>query len=966
MARKILARALIAFAGALLLSSAAYGQSAITGVVKDTTGAAMPGVTVEASSDVLIEKVRSVVTNESGMYQIVDLRPGTYVITYTLPGFTTLRRDGIVLPTSFTANINVELKVGELAETITVTGESPIVDVSTAVHTSVLDRETIDALPSGRTIQGMAQLIVGVNLSLPDTGGARAMAQTFMTTHGMSLANNTVLVDGLQVNGLQLDGGVQSYFNDAMNQEVSYQTAGIGADTSAGGVRLNMIPKEGGNRLSGSFTSAYRPGAWQSNNLTDRHKKAGLRSGNSTDRIIDYTASIGGPIKRDKMWFFGTARYISVNNFIPDTFFDDGSKGLDDQFIKSALLRLTYQASPRNKFSAYVDEVDKYRGHDMQSRYDPETAATVWRSPAYHTLGVKWTSTVSSKLLLEAGFSNNTENYTNEYREGIEKPRGTAEWFKNVARDENDLGGVKDAALFQTTQSPVSYTWNTAASYVTGSHNLKAGVQMRWGQFDHTVDANGDLVQQYRSASTGIPFTVPDTVLIRNTPLVYAERLNKDLGVYIQDSWRLSRLTINGGLRYELLQAQVLARKSPAGRFVPERNFAEIQNVPNWKDLAPRFAAVYDVFGSGKTALKYSLNRYNQSRTTGIAQNYNPALPASATLTWRDTNNDDIAQGERGCVYLTPGCEINFGTLSSNFGIAALNTYGEYPRTWNLESGVELQHQLLSGLSVTGSWFHGSFHNLQTTINRSLSADRDYTPITVYNPLTGNAITAYSQIANLTAPTSNLDTFDPEREQIYDSYNLEFRARLGRGAQLFGGTSIERELQVNCTAPDNANTRIFCNDKENGIPFKKNLKLSGTIPVGWGITVSGVLQSNESPNSTRTMVLTRTTRYPANCPSPCPAGQLIAPTLGQSSLTVAVEPARATFVERITQLDFKVSRTFKFGRATVLPTFEVFNVNNADTVITYVSTNTLAGAGYLRPNSILQGRLFGVGVQTRW
>ena len=160
------------------------------------------------------------------------------------------------------------MKVGALEETITVTGASPVVDVQTAVHTQVLNREAIDAIPTGRTIQGMGQLIVGVILSLPDTGGARAMQQTYMSTHGMTSANNTVMVDGMIVNGLQGDGAVQSYFNDAMNQEVSYQTSGIGAETSAGGVRLNMIPREGGNRFSGDFKTAYRPGEWQGDNLT--------------------------------------------------------------------------------------------------------------------------------------------------------------------------------------------------------------------------------------------------------------------------------------------------------------------------------------------------------------------------------------------------------------------------------------------------------------------------------------------------------------------------------------------------------------------------------------------------------------------------------------------------------------------------------------------------------------------------
>ena len=343
----------------LLAPAGAYAQSAITGVVKDTSGAVLPGVSVEASSDVLIERFRTVTTDGAGQYRIVDLRPGVYVVTFTLQGFQTLRRDRVDLPSDFTASINADLRVGALEESVTVTAESPIVDVTTAVHTQVLNRDTIDSIPTGRTIQGMGQLIVGISLNLPDTGGARAMQQTYMSTHGMTTSNTTVLVDGMMVNGLQSDGAVQSYFNDAMNQEVSYQTSGIGADTQAGGVRLNMIPREGGNRFSGDFKSAYRPGTWQGNNLTQRHLDKGLQTGNATDRIIDFTASQGGPILKDKLWFFGTARYISVNNFIPDTFLDDGSKGVDDQFIKSGLARLTWQVSPRNKLSLYFDEVDK-------------------------------------------------------------------------------------------------------------------------------------------------------------------------------------------------------------------------------------------------------------------------------------------------------------------------------------------------------------------------------------------------------------------------------------------------------------------------------------------------------------------------------------------------------------------------------------------------------------------------------
>ena len=966
-------RTLAAFAGALLLSTAAYAQSAITGVVRDTTGAAMPGVTVEASSDVLIEKVKADITDASGNYRIADLRPGTYSVVFTLTGFKVYRRDGLQLPAEFTATVNAELAVGALEETITVTGASPMVDVTTAAKTSVLDREAIDLIPTGRTIQGMAQLVVGVNLSLPDTGGARAMQQTYMSTHGMTTSNTTVLVDGMMVNGLQGDGAIQSYFNDAMNSEVSYQTSGIGAETSSGGVRLNMIPREGGNRWSGDFKVSSRPGTWQSSNLTDRHKTRGLTAGNAIDRIIDYTLSVGGPIKKDKLWVFGSGRYYSVNNFIANTFFDDGTQGIDDQFIKSGTARLTWQVTPRNKISAYMDEIDKYRGHDMQANYDPETAATVWNSPAYHTTAIKWSSPVSGSLFLEGGYSNNTEYYTNEYQEGIEKPRGSAEWFANAAHNELDLGGYTKAGPTNTTESPIAFYWNVAATYVKGDHTIKVGANNRQGTFMHTREANADLIQQYRSSRTGVRWTVPSSVLIRNSPLVYGERLNRDLGIFIQDSWRLNRLTANIGLRWETLNAKVLAGKSPAGRFAPERTFDEIKDVPAWNNLAPRMALVYDLFGTGRTAIKYSLNRYNLSRTTGIAAAYNPLLNQTFTLPWTDVNGNDIADGTLRCTgYPSAACEISFAGLPANYGIAALNEYGDYPRTWNLESGLEVQHELFKGVSVSGSWWKGNFHNLTTTINRSWTL-ADYTAYTWYNPLTGNPFEVYARSAAAAArPTSNLDTFDEARKQAYEAFNFEGRWRIPGGGQVFGGVSIERERVKNCTSPDDpnygSNGKALCDEFALDIPYRPSWKLAGTKEIGFGVNVSMAFQNNRSPVSSRVMTVTRgSTRYPASCPAPCPAGQVIMPTgvFGQTSLTYNLEPVRATSVERIVQLDFKVSRTFRFGRFSVLPTFEVFNINNSDAIISYITTNALS-TSYLAPNSIMQGRMYGLGLVTRW
>ncbi len=290
-----------------------------------------------------------------------------------------------------------------------------------------------------------------------------------------------------------------------------------------------MIPREGGNQFHGDFKAASRPGAWQSSNLTDRHLAKGLTAGNAIDRIIDYTASIGGPIKKDKVWFFTSARYFSVNNFIANTFMDDGSQGIDDQFIKNVMARLTWQVSPRNKISAYFDEIDKYRGHDMQANYDPETAATVWNSPAYHTTAIKWTSPVTSSLFLEAGCSNNTEYYTNEYREGHrEAARHGGVVRQRRTQRSSTSAAYKTAGTVQHDREPEGDLLERRGHLRQRAITRSRSAPTIAGAFSCTrVDANADLIQQYRgsAAVTAVPgcaadpacvqskrWTVPDTV----------------------------------------------------------------------------------------------------------------------------------------------------------------------------------------------------------------------------------------------------------------------------------------------------------------------------------------------------------------------------------------------------------------------------------------------------------------------
>ena len=429
-----------ALACLVALPAIAHAQSAIAGIAKDVSGAVLPGVTVEAASPALIEQSKSVTTDGSGAYRIIDLRPGVYTVTFVLPGFQTVKHERVELPNAFTATVNADMKVGAVEETITVTGVTPIVDVSNAAHVQTMDRDVMNSLPTGKTIQGLAQVVIGINLSLPDVGGSRAAQQTYMSAHGLGPQQNSVMVDGIAQNSIESNGQMQAYYNDAMIEEASYQTGGVGADRPGGGVALNMIPREGGNSFSGGTTLSYRPGQWQGDNLTDRLKSLGVQQTNSTEFISDFTISQGGPVMRDKLWFFVSASQYNTNNRIANTFTDDGNQGVDENYVRHGLGRLTWQMSPRNKLGVYYDRTAKYRSNDMQSLVDPETASVVWTFPKYGMGQVKYTSTVSSKILVEAGFAFNASYRDQFAQEGHSFTRDTTEWFANASRTTQTAG----------------------------------------------------------------------------------------------------------------------------------------------------------------------------------------------------------------------------------------------------------------------------------------------------------------------------------------------------------------------------------------------------------------------------------------------------------------------------------------------------------------------------------------------
>jgi Carboxypeptidase regulatory-like domain len=966
--------AILVLVGIALSPGLAFAQSAIAGVVKDSSGAVLPGVTVEAASPALIEGVRTATTDGQGQYKIINLRPGTYSVTFTLPGFNTVKRDSIELPANFTAPVNAAMRVGAIEETVNVAAQSPVVDVQSIAQQQVLPKQLLDAVPTGgRNIQSVGTLMAGVQKSGPDVGGAAGMQQRYIIAHGADPKDDAIEVDGMSVKGIEGDGAIQNYFNEGMFQEFSYQTGAISAESSNGGVLLNMIPKEGGNTFTADLFYSGTGSSLQANNVSQDLIDRGLKAGDSVDSIHDLNLGAGGPVRKDKLWFYTSFRHWGVNQKVAnafensdpthDTYAPDFSKQVvDNNHIRSHELRLTWQATPKHKFGAYLDRIFKYRFHEGAANYTEEAFSI--RDPShgiYYTGQAKYTGTLSSKLLAEFGWSSNNETYTTSELEP--STQGTAA----IPRQDIILGtywGAAPSPFFL--HEPVQRNWSGSLSYVTGSHAIKTGVQWGYGfnrsqrsfqQPDPNNPALGiDLVQRYRNG-------VPDSVTVYNTPVESKEDINADLGVYAQDNWTMKRVTVTGGVRFEHFNTSIAAAAVGAGRFVPARSFPEVKNYPNWNDVTPRLGFSWDLFGDGTTAVKSSWGRYMVAfSTVGFAQIYDPLFLSSDTRTWTDLNGDNIAQDNE----IGPSQNKSFGVKPER------SPDPNIKRPYNNEFTASIQRQLVPGVAMTFGYYHRDYHRLFYSDNLALSPS-DWTPIQITNPLDGSPLTVYSLARDKVGAIDIVDKNSDTNSRVYNGFELSFNARLPHGANAFGGLTTDRTVANNCqpyvganiyhttlgtTAASNPNAEIYCDQTQLSIPFRTQFKLSGNYPMPYGVELSGTFQSYPGFQN-----------YGSGAGGSAAAPWLdvqykispkVVPGLNQSAETVPLIAPGTKYLDRLNQLDVRLAKKFPLGSGNWQLQLDIFNVLNASTA---VATNQTFGSSLDQPTQILLGRLLSIGAQ---
>jgi hypothetical protein len=815
-----------------IVPAVAHAQGAsIAGVVKDTSGAVLPGVTVEAASPVLIEKVRTAVTDGSGQYKIIEILPGTYTVTFTLPGFSTVKHEGVEVTGSSTASVNADLKVGAVAETITVTGETPVVDVQSASVQSVVTKEVIDNIPTGRLGINLAALQPGMilgatsgagtlstnanSLASTDVGGTAGDTFTDLSIHGGKASEQRQTIAGLSAaTVIRFGESLSSSPSFTAMQEMSVDSSGADASLAGGGVRMNYVPRDGGNTFKGIMFFSGANGSMQGSNYTTiaddpvtSLQARGLKTQpGALNKVFDVNPGFGGPIMKDKVWFFATARWTEASNYVtqdyananfvpgttPTNLFNNTtmtyapnlsqplatSVGGGGNF-KEETLRLSWQVTPRNKISAY------YNNKKRTSRNGVTTTSNEALNDSYFfpfsDQLVQWSSPVNNRLLLEAGMWHHQEtwgssisasNLTDPLAIGVTDNNPSPLITPNYTQLVNNYHG-KVGSDFTPSHNPNTRT-NFAASYVTGSHAFKTGIDYGWaerGAWTGSIVPYSYVVSTISAGNAGIP--VPQSLSLRsdgctdplarmvngslttpvtsynpalNCPTFVTGKIDAEGGLFVQDRWTMNRVTLNLGARLDWFNASIPGYHLGPSLITPLRNY----DVPTYqsvrqKDITPKVAAAWDVMGDGKTAIKVNISKYVLGESL-VASNPLIALsPFNTVLTgtraWVDNNHNFIpdcdlsnpaAQGPTltganqqvdtcgaatALLYANSPTPQNAGDDNARFG------WGKRPYSW--EFSLSGQHELSKGVSLYGGYFRRWFGNFLVTDDLS-KATSDY------------------------------------------------------------------------------------------------------------------------------------------------------------------------------------------------------------------------------------------------
>ncbi|MGH9199877.1 MAG: carboxypeptidase regulatory-like domain-containing protein, partial [Vicinamibacterales bacterium] len=916
---------------------------AFAGVVRDTTGAVLPGVTVTATSPALLG-AQTTVSSETGNYRFPAVPPGTYSITYELTGFNSVRRDGIIITLGFTANVNVELALATLQETVTVTGESPVIDTSATRVVQNFKLDQLQSIPNGRDMWSLLAVTPAVQMSRIDVGGNRAGTQTGYAAYGFS-GQVRVLIEG--INTTEGTGGAGFYFDYSSLEEVFLGTSGQSAEMPNPGVQSQFIAKSGGNQFNGEYYLDWYNNSLQGTNIPDSYtlptafNNSPIRPGsNEIDRYYDTAINVGGPIKRDKLWWFGTYRTqfnaVAQPNFNFDSTFNTK--------LWNAVGKATYQANQNNKFIGYYQWGQKIQpnrlpfGTSIYNSAGPtfrqDSGSWVWKD--------EWNGTLSDKMYIEArvgdfGYyfptiANSDENYFFRDSGTLEILGAHRKWQSD--RDRKQVTGA------------ATYFLDTAGS----SHTIKFGGELlkeqQWVGFLQGVGGNIEHVYN-NGRSNQVIFRIPTATDAGALGLgqsgALTSRTALDVAsIFANDTWTAGRLTVAGGIRYDRYHGWLPEQQQLAGTVGPTVVAAETfpeHHLYTWNSLAPRIGVTFDLNGDGKMVIKGNYGFFWHNPGVGVGESANPNTSAKQqTYQWNDINGDRRWQ---------PGEQ---GNLLSAALQGAIQLDPDIKAPYTHEGSVWLERQIAESVGLRAGFVYKTEDDLIDTYQPFRGLDAFTVPFTFVD-LGVDGRRGTSDDVNVTMlglpsaqatqfPTTQVVMNVPDYSRaktVEVSLNRRYRNRWSAsiGAAHTWITDFPNDF------PNNPN--------EPGVEDRTtwNLKATGSYDAPHGIRISPVLRHQSGANYARTLSIS------------VPSGSgLIA------SGTAFAEPMNANRQDDIWVFDVRAEKTVNMtDRIRTRLFLDLFNITNSHASET-ISRAT--GLGYQKPSAILAPRTARVGFRFLW